>query len=190
MDLSKSTFNDWTQFKGKKVSRNRVQWVNTVEREHQLGSLLGILSPLSCLVSTALEAVWMSYTIWASWSSILPSNRSRCRPSFGRGGKANESPGTRPTTSPWRDPIKHCSGNRWPCSPNPTHWMQQAFIEPLEYIRRSERCWGCCQRNKMTLFSRKPSFRRRKRQTLGPDRLDERNDGRRMDVTGRASRSR
>lgn len=46
------------------------------------------------------------------------------------------------------------------------------------------------ERNKMTLFSRKPSFRRRKRQTLGPDHLDERSDGRRVDVTGRASRSR
>lgn len=46
------------------------------------------------------------------------------------------------------------------------------------------------KRNKMTPLSRKPSFRRRKRQTLGPDRLDECNDGRRMDVTGRASRSR
>lgn len=145
MDLSKSTFNDWTQFRGKKASRSRFQWVNTVKYEPHLESLLDILSSLYCLVSSALEAVWMSYTIWASWSVIPPNNSPGCRPSFGRRGKANEPPGIRPSTSPWRDPIKHQSGKRWPCNPNPTHWMQQAFIEPLGCIRRSERCKGWCQ---------------------------------------------
>lgn len=109
-DLSKSMPNEWSQPSRKEVSRSRSRGVNTVRCKHQPESVLGILSLFYQLVSTAVEPAWTCYTIWASCSIILPNNPRGCRPSFRREGEANEPRGTRPTTSPCRDPINTSLG--------------------------------------------------------------------------------
>lgn len=109
-DLSKSTLNEWSQSSRKEVSRSRCRGVNTVRCKHQRESVLGILSLFYQLVSTALESARTYYTIWASCSTILPNNPRGCRPSFRREGEANEPRGTRPASSPCRDPINTSLG--------------------------------------------------------------------------------